>query len=254
MKAKTTILVVDDEENLCQTVAGELRREQYAVSEAYDGETAIACINEHLQLSFEVVILDIAMPGIDGFQVLDHIKKHNPSTRVIMVTGHADFKSAIEAMKRGADEFITKPYELDILFDAIQKVLAGEGRLIMKGKKQILIVDDEEEIRTMLSKMLTSEGYEVETFGDRTKVVDAIKSHKFDLLILDIQLKNQPIDGFDVLREMKKQKIKQTTLMISGFDDLKNAIEASKLGAIGFISKPFRFHEVLSEVEKSILK
>ena len=126
MKTKKTILVVDDEEQLCQTVAGELRREQYDVSEAYDGETAIACINEHLPLSFDVVILDITMPGIDGLHVLDYLKKNHPSTKVIMVTGHSDFKSAIEAVKRGADEFITKPYEFDTLFEAINKVLREE--------------------------------------------------------------------------------------------------------------------------------
>ncbi|MEK7263857.1 MAG: response regulator [Bacteroidota bacterium] len=124
----------------------------------------------------------------------------------------------------------------------------------MSEKKLLLIVDDEETIRKLLVNMLTSEGYEVDAIADGTKVVETIQSKNYDLLILDIRLKNQPIDGFDVLREMKKQKIKQKTLMLSGLDDIKNAIEASKLGAIGFISKPFRFHEVLSEVEKAILK
>lgn len=126
MKIKKTLLVVDDEEQLCKTVAGELRREQYEVTEAFYGESAIECINTKSPLSFDLVLLDITMPGINGLQVLDFLKENHPSTKVIMVTGHADFKSAIESVKRGADEFITKPYDFENLLEAIQRILTTE--------------------------------------------------------------------------------------------------------------------------------
>jgi len=117
-------------------------------------------------------------------------------------------------------------------------------------KKKLLIVDDEEALRDILYQELTEEGFDVETLGEGSKVVEAVKSKKYDLLLLDISMPN--ISGFEVLEQLKKEKISIKSVMLSGYDDLKNAIQAARLGAVGFISKPFRFHDIIVEIEKAL--
>ncbi|MBS4028582.1 MAG: response regulator [Ignavibacteriales bacterium] len=119
-----------------------------------------------------------------------------------------------------------------------------------KSKKNILIVDDEEALRDILYQELTAEGYEVDTVDGGQKVVGMLKKKSYDLLLLDINMPH--MDGFAVLQQIKNENLGLKTVMLSGFDDLKNAIQATRLGAVGFISKPFRFHDVLTEVEKAL--
>jgi DNA-binding NtrC family response regulator len=120
----------------------------------------------------------------------------------------------------------------------------------MSQKKRLLIVDDEEALHDILYQELTAEGYEVDSLNEGSKVVDTLKSKHYDLLLLDISMPH--MSGFEVLEKMKESHAKIKTVMLSGFDDLKNAIQATRLGAVGFISKPFRFHDVLTEVEKAL--
>ncbi|TAK57671.1 MAG: response regulator [Bacteroidetes bacterium] len=114
------ILVVDDEEALRTVLSGELVNEGYEVGTAGDGDEAITIIK---QRPFDIVLLDIKMPKVDGFEVLKFIKKDYPSIKVIMLTAFADLKNAIESKKLGAEDFISKPYDLVDLLTTIERVL-----------------------------------------------------------------------------------------------------------------------------------
>ncbi len=114
------VLVVDDEEALRTVLSGELVNEGYLVETAGDGDEAIALIKRE---PFDVVLLDIKMPKVDGFEVLKFIKKDYVNTKVIMLTAFADLKNAIESKKLGAEDFISKPYDLVDLLTTIERVL-----------------------------------------------------------------------------------------------------------------------------------
>lgn len=121
MAEKSRILVVDDEEALRTVLSSELSGEGYDVDTASDGDEAIASVqNKH----FDLVLLDIKMPGTDGFEVLKFIKKSFSDVRVIMLTGFADLKNAIESKKLGAEDFVSKPYDLVDLLTTIERVLS----------------------------------------------------------------------------------------------------------------------------------
>jgi YesN/AraC family two-component response regulator len=75
--------------------------------------------------SFDLILLDIKMPTVDGFEVLKYVKQHAPSTKVIMLTGFADLKNAIESKKLGAEDFVSKPYDLVDLLTTVERVLSG---------------------------------------------------------------------------------------------------------------------------------
>lgn len=114
------ILVVDDEEPHRVVLSGELINEGYQVTTAGGGEEAISLIK---QQPFDLVLLDIKMPIVDGFEVLKFIKKEHASIKVVMLTGFADLKNAIESKKLGADDFVSKPYELPDLLSVIEHAL-----------------------------------------------------------------------------------------------------------------------------------
>jgi len=121
MAKKRSILVVDDEDSLRTVLSSELINEGYEVRTAADGDDAI---QEMGKASFDLVLLDIKMPRMNGFEVLKHIKEHHGKTKVVMLTGFADLKNAIESKKLGADDFVSKPYDLVDLLTTIERVLS----------------------------------------------------------------------------------------------------------------------------------
>jgi DNA-binding NtrC family response regulator len=116
-----SILVVDDEEALRTVLSSELSSEGYNVETASDGDEAITILGGK---PFDLVLLDIKMPRVDGFEVLKFIKKNSPQVKVIMLTAFADLKNAIESKKLGAEDFISKPYDLVDLLTTIERVLS----------------------------------------------------------------------------------------------------------------------------------
>ena len=121
MADKSRVLVVDDEEALRTVLSSELASEGYQVETASDGDEAITSVQKN---SFDLVLLDIKMPKVDGFEVLKFIKKGFPKMKVIMLTGFADLKNAIESKKLGAEDFVSKPYDLVDLLTTIERVLS----------------------------------------------------------------------------------------------------------------------------------
>jgi DNA-binding NtrC family response regulator len=122
MPAKNRVLVVDDEEALRIVLSAELEGEGYQIASAADGQEAI---NILATKEFDLILLDIKMPNVDGFEVLKYVKEHCPKTKVVMLTGFADLKNAIESKKLGAEDFVSKPYDLVDLLTTVERVLTG---------------------------------------------------------------------------------------------------------------------------------
>lgn len=122
MPQKNRILVVDDEDALRTVLSSELEGEGYKVASAADGSEAIEILKKE---GFDLILLDIKMPNVDGFEVLKFVKETHPATKVIMLTGFADLKNAIESKKLGAEDFVSKPYDLVDLLTTVERVLSG---------------------------------------------------------------------------------------------------------------------------------
>lgn len=115
---KTRVLLVDDEEEFVDALAERLSIRDYDVTTSLNGEDAIEKLRHY---NFDVVILDVRMPGMDGTEVLHEMKRIKPLTEVIMLTGHATVESAIEGMKQGAYDYLIKPCETEDLVTKINK-------------------------------------------------------------------------------------------------------------------------------------
>ena len=112
-----TILLVDDEKAIRKTLKEILEYENYKVDEAEDGATALEKIQNN---NYDVVLLDIKMPKMDGMEVLEKAKEHAPDTSFIMISGHGNIETAIEATKKGAFDFISKPPDLNRLLITVR--------------------------------------------------------------------------------------------------------------------------------------
>ena len=106
------ILAVDDEEPFRRLLKKELSRKGFHIDVASDGETALKQLKDNV---YDVVLLDIIMPGIDGISLLKQLSSDSPAPAVIVLTGKATVETAVEAMKNGAYDYLTKPYKLDEL-------------------------------------------------------------------------------------------------------------------------------------------
>jgi len=105
---KNKILIVDDEPNFIKLIQYNLQKEDYAVETAAQGGVALRKIKEDMP---DLVFLDLKMPGMDGIEVLRQIKLLDRNVPVIMISGHGDIETAVEAMRAGAYDFISKPFE-----------------------------------------------------------------------------------------------------------------------------------------------
>jgi DNA-binding NtrC family response regulator len=114
------ILTVDDDDSFRIIIEEILAKQGFKVSAASDGNEAITLIQHH---EYDLILLDIKMPTVDGFEVLKFVKKRNPATKVIMLTGYADLKLAVDAKNLGADDFVAKPIMRDDLMNSIEKAL-----------------------------------------------------------------------------------------------------------------------------------
>jgi DNA-binding NtrC family response regulator len=112
------VLLVDDEQELVQTLSERLMMRDMGTTVAYDGESALAMVKEEEP---EVMVLDLRMPGIDGIEVLRQVKSTNPDIEVIILTGHGDAKDKEICMKLGAFAFLQKPIDIQLLTQTLQK-------------------------------------------------------------------------------------------------------------------------------------
>ena len=115
------ILYVDDEETLRLLVKSQLTNEGYDVEVADDGDVAVEMLSQSPQ---DLVLLDIRMPRMNGVAVLETLKKKNIKPRIIMLTAVDDLTVAIQCVKLGANDYLTKPFDLEHLLAAIKRVLA----------------------------------------------------------------------------------------------------------------------------------
>jgi DNA-binding NtrC family response regulator len=120
------LMLVDDEERFLSTTAKLLARKGFTVFTALSGAEALEKLKRH---NIHVVILDVKMPGMDGIAVLKEIKRSFPLVEVVMLTGHGTVESAVEGLKSGATDFLSKPMDIDELIQKAKEAFEKRRRL-----------------------------------------------------------------------------------------------------------------------------
>ena len=147
------MMLVDDEERFLSTTQKLLSRKGYDVLTASSGTDALDILRTH---NIHVVILDVKMPGMDGIETLNAIKRNYPLVEVIMLTGHGTIDSAVEGLKAGATDYLTKPTDVQDLIEKAEEAFS---------KRQVL----EDKIRVAQSRAIGKSAREIlrETGGER---------------------------------------------------------------------------------------
>ena len=129
-KLAANVLLIDDEEQFLKVLGERLETRGLKVNTVTSGEDALTLIDDE---NYDAIVLDLAMPGIDGIETLKLLKEKNPDLEIIMLTGHATVQKGVEAMKLGADDFLEKPVELGVLLERISE--AKNKRILILEKK-----------------------------------------------------------------------------------------------------------------------
>ncbi|MEP0828481.1 MAG: response regulator [Candidatus Zixiibacteriota bacterium] len=127
MPDKIKLLIVDDEVKFLDSIAQRLEMRGFDVTKAINGEEAVKWATAR---KFDLALLDLKMPGMDGKQVLEILKKEHKYLEVIILTGHGSLDSAVECTKLGAFSYLPKPYEIDKLLETLKE--AYEARMRKK--------------------------------------------------------------------------------------------------------------------------
>lgn len=254
----TSILIVDDDEMNRDMLSRRLAREGYAVSTAPDGQSALALMAVE---SYDLVLLDLLMPGIDGFVVLEKIREEPKwkETSVIVLSALQERESVVRCVHLGADDYLVKPFEMITVKSRIWRCL--EHRRIRKRLQgvdlpngvastkaenvddvagaTILIVDDEPLNRDLLARRVRQARLIPVCASSGAEAIELLTGGSCDVILLDLMMPE--MDGFQVLQRIKGDDNSNhiPVLMLSAVDDVALVQRCLALGAEDFIQKPF---------------
>jgi two-component system, NtrC family, response regulator AtoC len=140
---KKQVLVVDDEPNLRKILAAQLSRDGYDVLVAEDGEQGLALLREN---HIDLVVTDLKMPKVDGMRLLREAVKENPELPVVMITAHGTVDTAVEALKLGAFDYLTKPFDKDEVRQIVAKALKTKALSEVEATPAVAVAGDDKDI------------------------------------------------------------------------------------------------------------
>jgi DNA-binding response OmpR family regulator len=125
MKVNGKILIIDDEASLRQTLARILQQAGFEVTSAENGEQGLAFLQQN---PFDLIFMDIRMPGLAGLDVLERIRASHPGLPVVLFTAQPDLNSAVEALRRGATDYLLKPLKPDVIIERARTILFAQQK------------------------------------------------------------------------------------------------------------------------------
>ena len=134
MTQGASVLVVDDDAGIRKTLSKILEKEGYLVETVENGQQAIKASNKRF---FNVALIDIRLPDMEGTKLLERLKEHEPEMVKIIITGYASLQNAIEAVNKGADGYVLKPFDATELLAMIEKHLEKQRESMKYGEKKV---------------------------------------------------------------------------------------------------------------------
>ena len=257
---KKTIMIVDDDLTSLKLLESMLPTERYNIVRANNGEEALE--NAFVQPP-DLILLDIMMPGIDGYEVTRKIKKNTKTKDVpiIIITSLEESEGKVKGLEEGAEELLSKPVHSTELLARISSMLRlkeyrdqlrirtlsgksfGDGseqrekvQIKEEAIPQILLVEDTNVDAKIVKNALEGETFQLTTVKNGRDVFSIIKQKDIDLILLDILLPD--MDGFEICRRLKKNHKDIQVVIVTCLDDLDSKIKGVELGADDFLVKP----------------
>ena len=235
-----TVLIVDDDQDLRSTLSEFLTAEGFVTRQARDGREALAEIEREWP---DAMLLDILMPGLGGLRTLEKVRALDPHLPVILMTATLDPSLLRHAISSGASAVLAKPLQLDDVAAALRwqepNARAGAAppakRAVATARK-VLVVDDDPDMRAMVTELLKSCGYDVHAAADGLAALRTFVAENPDVVLLDIRMPG--IDGIDVLASIREIDPYVKVIMLTGVTRMSEANEAFEYGVFDYIGKP----------------
>jgi CheY-like chemotaxis protein len=230
----TDILIIEDSPSQARQFSMMLERAGYTVAIA---GTSLTGLEKARNLEPKLILLDLHLPIMDGFQVLNRLKRHQKtaSIPVVMLTSEEHVQTVIQALEGGADSFLPKPDALHQLVTLVHEVLHPADEQDSKPLK-VLVIDDDEHMRSLMNTMLTAEGYEVETAIDGHDALQRLEAIHPDLIFCDIAM--PVLDGIAFSQQVKDQTSFADVPLIL-FSAYHSTPPADRAVYNAFLKKPF---------------
>lgn len=236
IEKQINILIVDDQIGMLETFTDILEDKGFCVQTAEDGFSAIEKARENM---FDVIFMDIQMPGINGVQTFRELKKNNPQVTVVMMTAYALDDLIAEAVSEGAFAVLYKPFDIEKVVHIIE-----QGT----NKSVILVVDDSFEERQTLKDSLETKGHHVTTAASGQEAIEFVKKDNIGVILMDVRMPG--INGIETFEEVHKIRPEVPVIFVTGYsieDALRDAVSK---GAYACLQKPLDMEKIVNVLEE----
>lgn len=251
-----TILIVDDEQLICDLLRAVLGRQGHEVVTASNGKEGLELFKKHKP---RFTLLDLRMPEMNGIEVLKNIRAIDPKAAVMILTAWGSDALERQARQLGVMDFLSKGLALDVLVAAMERALpkpvkapaaapaaapsaapaapgAPAAVVPPAAMDSILVVDDEPPICELLQRFLSLRGYRVRAANDGPQALASVEQEVPQLIVLDMNMPG--MNGVEVLRKLRERKYAGGVILLTTGQDDNLLQEALDLGSVDVMGKP----------------
>jgi signal transduction histidine kinase/CheY-like chemotaxis protein len=261
------VLIVDDDVVIHGLFTKIFDAQGYELLCASSGQEALALAKAQ---QIHCCFIDHFMAGLDGIATMQALRTMDSTLPCFIMTGLAETQIGLQAMRAGAADFLTKPFDTKRVRDLVESHVRGVRsvstqlvararatndvdlqRTLANADVHILVIDDEAEIRNLARRVLLNEGYQVDVLADGAMAIEAIHRKHYHLIMTD--LKMPTLDGLALLREVKRVTPDTAYVIMTGYGSLETARVALQLGASDYLLKPLAdIHELVRVTQRVV--
>ena len=240
-----TVLLVEDDDALRSILAEALQHEGHAVIEASNGLAALSTL---AATPVDLVMTDLMMPKMNGWRLMSAMRERGIEVPVVIITAYMNQEGQDVLTSRDVSSFLVKPVDLDEMAKVIDGVLRTPDAT--GPKQRILAVDDEEDVRLIVSTCLENAGYSVETAANGTEALAKVKQFKPQLVVMDIMMPG--LNGFQVCEKLRAaaETADLPIVMLTVKAAAEYVRKAMSLRISGYLVKPMDPDALLARVRK----
>jgi CheY-like chemotaxis protein len=231
------ILVVDDEESMRITLAGNLELEGHEVVEASTGEEALRLSR---QRPVDVVLADIRMPGLHGVELYRHLRREKPGLPVVLMTAFAQESLVEDALAEGVFTVLHKPFDVEHLLRTLQRAARTP---------EVLVVDDVEEVAEATVEGLRLCGLRAQAVYDGDAAVERMRSGQIDVCVVDLVMPG--MTGPQVVERMRVAGQSVSVIAVSGHEVPDMMRQVAALGDVSCMRKPISIRELAQTIARA---
>ncbi|UCG87777.1 MAG: response regulator [Gemmatimonadota bacterium] len=242
------VLLVDDERDFLLAIEPGLARRGFEVTLAGSGEEALDRVSSE---TFDIIVLDVKMPGIDGVDTFREIKRLAPGLPVIMLTGHGNLEQAFETSREGVYDYLAKPCDVEALASVAQRAVALSRQLERSHEPQLegvrlLLVDDDHDFVESVAPALERRGLAVTTALDARAALQEMQGRTFDVALVDVLMPK--MDGITLMARLRAQDPLMEVIFLTGHSTVEDARRGLKEGAFDYLTKPQQVEDLLVSI------